>query len=477
MTTRSITWRQGETLDVTVPTDIDLTGRDLVLRVRKRSGDEDIMIDMSSDGPPEARITAVAGGYRVQLGAEEGSAVQTRGLDARWVYGAKAIDSTDPEIADWMDYGEWIVVADRARAGDQVAPTPAGDLRYLQAAQIVAGTGVTITQSGAGAGLTLTFTAAGGAGVWGSITGTLSAQTDLQSALDGKADVSHTQDFSTITGVATHKLLGRHTTGAGAAELVGLDGFLEFHGANLRAMVGTTAQTLCVGNDPRLSDARTPTGTAGGDLSWTYPNPTVSQARGLRESGGTTLTIGAVADGEYLRRVGTALVGATPAGGSASNTRWVGAGEWIPRVTNGAGIDGEEFGTNRQNLDYLAFDPGTAEFAQVWLAWPGAFTTFTATFYWTSASGSGSVVWQALARGYADDDAIDQAFGTAQSVTDTLLAANDVHQSAATAAITPAGSVAAGRLVCFDISRDATNGSDTLAVDARLIGVRLEFAA
>lgn len=36
---------------------------------------------------------------------------------------------------------------------------------------------------------------------------------------------------------------------------------------------GTTGTTACVGNDSRLSDARTPTGTAGGCLSGTYPNP------------------------------------------------------------------------------------------------------------------------------------------------------------------------------------------------------------
>ncbi len=67
---------------------------------------------------------------------------------------------------------------------------------------------------------------------------------------------------------------------------------------------------------PAYPTALPPSGAAGGDLGGTYPNPTVTQARGLREtSGPTTLVVGAIADGEYARRVGATLVGGTPSGG------------------------------------------------------------------------------------------------------------------------------------------------------------------
>lgn len=62
-------------------------------------------------------------------------------------------------------------------------------------------------------------------------------------------------------------------------------------------------------SDPRLSDSRAPTGPASGDLDDDYPNPIVIRSRGLRESGGETLAMGAVGDGELLRRVGSAVEG------------------------------------------------------------------------------------------------------------------------------------------------------------------------
>ena len=52
----------------------------------------------------------------------------------------------------------------------------------------------------------------------------------------------------------------------------------------------------------------------GGDLQGSAPNPQVKQARGLREtSGPTTLTMGGVSDGQFLKRSGASVLGVAPA--------------------------------------------------------------------------------------------------------------------------------------------------------------------
>jgi hypothetical protein len=102
--------------------------------------------------------------------------------------------------------------------------------------------------------------------------------------------------------------------------------------------------------------------------------------------------------------------------------------------------------------------------------------TITAIFYWLAPSAStNSVVWGLAARAFNDSDPIDQAFGTAQEVTDANNALDDVNISGATTAITIAGSPAAGSYVQFRAYRNPANGSDTLAATAELLAIRVSY--
>jgi hypothetical protein len=101
--------------------------------------------------------------------------------------------------------------------------------------------------------------------------------------------------------------------------------------------------------------------------------------------------------------------------------------------------------------------------------------TITARFYWTAASGSGGVAWAIQGRAFANDDALDTTAGTAQLVTDTLIAADDMHVTSATSAVTIGGTPAANTPIQFSIYRDVSDAADDLAVDARLLGVEIIF--
>lgn len=89
-----------------------------------------------------------------------------------------------------------------------------------------AGTGMTITHSEVNGLDTVTFTATvdGGSSAWGDITGTLSNQTDLQSALDGKANALGSDD-NYVTDAEKVKLSNLSGTNTGdQTTIVGITG-------------------------------------------------------------------------------------------------------------------------------------------------------------------------------------------------------------------------------------------------------------
>lgn len=155
------------------------------------------------------------------------------------------------------------------------------------------------------------------------------------------------------------------------------------------------------------------------------------------------------------------------------------AGGW-PSTTSGCASNAlMESVTNKVNTWSLDFDPASVEYAEFTVAMPSDWNggTVTATFYWKANDATtNAVVWCLQGRSFADGSAIDQAFGTVQCATDANAStAYQLRISAATSAITLAGSPAANQLVQFRVYRNATDGSDTLTVDAQLMGIMVSF--
>lgn len=161
-----------------------------------------------------------------------------------------------------------------------------------------------------------------------------------------------------------------------------------------------------------------------------------------------------------------------PRGGK--RTLYVPASEMVGRTTNGAAATTTETTTNDIMHRSLAFDQTTEEGAGFWVVFPyWDAGTVTAKFHWTALSSSGTVKWDIAGRCFTDDAALDQALGTEQTAgADTLLATGDMHITATTPAITVAGTATANRPVYFQVTRDV---ADTLAADALLLGVTLEY--
>jgi hypothetical protein len=164
------------------------------------------------------------------------------------------------------------------------------------------------------------------------------------------------------------------------------------------------------------------------------------------------------------------------------DTIYIDAGAMVPCTTNGALQSTHEYPTNDIDIDHYAFDAGaTEERVQCKLIMPEIWNrgTLKAKFYWSSVTGStagDTVEWGIKAGAVSDSDAIDAALGTAQVISDVLLANNgaDIQISDATPAITVGGTPALNDIIIFEVYRN-TDGVDDMAEDAWLMGVLIQF--
>ena len=162
-------------------------------------------------------------------------------------------------------------------------------------------------------------------------------------------------------------------------------------------------------------------------------------------------------------------------------TIWVPAGAMKARTTAGpTGPTDTETSTNKIQINGLDFDPTTNQYAQFAVYMPKSWDagTVTAVFVWEhpATTTNFAVVWGVQGTCIGDNEALDTAFGSAVEVTDTGGTTANQYISPETSAVTIGSSPAAQQIVWFQVYRNAASGSDTLAVAARLLGVRVLYS-
>lgn len=164
-------------------------------------------------------------------------------------------------------------------------------------------------------------------------------------------------------------------------------------------------------------------------------------------------------------------------------TKYISVKDMEPSVTKGCSAMAVVEGTaGRPNVHVRDFDSGasvTLEEAQFQFAFPNRWNKGTITYqtYHTHVGGQtgglDGVAWGLSGVQIADDAAWDVVTGTEVVVTLDRATANEVHKSAASAAVTIAGTLADEDMVFFIIRRVTTDGADDMDIDARLMGIRI----
>lgn len=154
------------------------------------------------------------------------------------------------------------------------------------------------------------------------------------------------------------------------------------------------------------------------------------------------------------------------------------AGSMQPSASGGSGVlTNIATSANMPDVQTLNFHQSTQQHAQFAIPLPKRWNrgAITARFRWSHAATTTNfgVVWGIQAVAVGDDEAINQAYGTAVEVTDTGGTTNRLYVSSETAAFTVANTPADGDTIFFRVYRKAADAADTLAIVSRLHGVDL----
>jgi hypothetical protein len=211
--------------------------------------------------------------------------------------------------------------------------------------------------------------------------------------------------------------------------------------------------------------------------------PTATQSGGAHTHAisGATATTGESANETRAKNITVNwIIVATPAAALATSgigrcETWIGARNMTARVTSGAGSATRDSGANDITQPVFDFDAGSQEYVHLEWAAPKRWNKGTLAFkaYWVADAGTPAetAAFLLAGRSISHDDPVNGAFGTAQSSSVAMTAIGKLQVGAESAQITIGSTPLDGDLIVFELSRDVAN--DTLAADARLIGIKL----
>jgi hypothetical protein len=151
-----------------------------------------------------------------------------------------------------------------------------------------------------------------------------------------------------------------------------------------------------------------------------------------------------------------------------------------PSVTGGcAPLASIAVAADKPDIHSLNFDSTTAEYCQFFARMPKSWDegTITFSYVWSHAATTTNfgVVFQLQAVAISNDDTQNVSFGTAVLQADTGGTTDDAYISPTSSAVTVGGTPASEDLVVFRVGRIPTDGSDTMAIDARLQGITVYY--
>ena len=163
---------------------------------------------------------------------------------------------------------------------------------------------------------------------------------------------------------------------------------------------------------------------------------------------------------------------------------WISAFNTTTSETTGMDTESKEYTTNDNTLFALLGAGATQnESVEFDYPMPPAWDRSTIKFkvYWAPGNSDANVgewvKFELSARAFSNDDALDTALGTAATVTDEVIADDDLHITAASGALTIAGTPALYDMIHFKLERDYdyAGAGTAMDVDARIFGILIQY--